>query len=159
MSTLAIQPITADAAFLDDLNAARREALAVLRNVLASLIPKPGSPPPASLALLREARLAACDVLALKLPAAPVSVCPPAAPPTRVPLVPLRGDPALFVPSGFGPMRSAQAIGVGAPATSPQHPGADATTLPIPGHAPKPLTRSRASTPVQALLSRLGAPP
>ena len=153
MSTLAIQPITADAAFLDDLNAARREALAVLRNVLASLIPKPGSPPPASLALLREARLAACDVLALKLPAAPD---PQPAPPDTPPSSPPRSADPMAKIAAAQSVRSAVSNPIPIAPLASAAPSTSGHANPAP---PSPLTRSRATAPVQALLSRLGVPP
>lgn len=69
---------TADPILLSEIRAARREAIAVMRSVVATLAPGRDRPSaaPDNLAALREARLAAAQVLAIPLSAAAFPAAP-----------------------------------------------------------------------------------
>ena len=159
MSALAIAP-DSEPTFLADLQAARREALGVLRSVLAALIPRSGHKPPESLAHLREARLAAVDVLAIRVAneSRVARLSEPGA--SRLSKLPEPTSTELPepLPAATQPrIRSettAHSTPTLSPAPAPRTP-ANAPTRP----QPSLLLRTRAPSPAQSLLSRLGAAP
>lgn len=161
---------TADPVLLNEIRAARREAIAVMRSVVATLAPGRDRPTaaPDNLAALREARLAAAQVLAIPLSAAAFPVdhpssreFPPPPPPSPAPAIadaPIPANDAALLAQAE---ETVLALLDKYPATSAARRTASASTRAPAAPLTKParFQASQHARSAHALIGRAGAPP